>query len=224
VNDELLALLEQVIRDVKDVSAAAKLAFRLSENHIRQRGGRPVGPAQANTPAATLPVPAPASTEQPPAASNLRLENNPAKPAETSALTVSGSDSGSGSFSLALSDRISKQSSLGDRRSNEPLPPGFGDFWALYPRRVGKADAIRAWVRQRPPAAEARTALVWQIEAWDSERPPRPTEKIPHPATWLNGRRWEDERPQRQARPAGFTEKELRGHQAADDWATGGKR
>lgn len=75
------------------------------------------------------------------------------------------------------------------------MPPGFGDFWALFPRRVGKQDAEKSWRKQKPDPELVRTALIWQIEAWDAESPPRPIDKIPHPATWLNGRRWEDEKP-----------------------------
>jgi hypothetical protein len=64
----------------------------------------------------------------------------------------------------------------------------FGIFWAVYPKRVAKKDAERAWKRltsqQRVAAMEA---LPRHIENWAEP------EFIPYPASWLNGERWEDE-------------------------------
>jgi hypothetical protein len=69
---------------------------------------------------------------------------------------------------------------------------GFEEFWSLYPRHVGKQAALRAWRKLHPPLEAIRTALAWQREQprWRED----PT-YIPHPATYLNGRRWEDEPP-----------------------------
>lgn len=74
------------------------------------------------------------------------------------------------------------------------LPEGFSEFWHLYPRRVCKLVAIKAWERINPDInlrAEIISALRWQNEHVFRYRE---MEKIPHPATWLNGRRWEDEK------------------------------
>ena len=72
-------------------------------------------------------------------------------------------------------------------------------FWPAYPRRVSKGAAREAWVRLRPPTPEIGTysvlagrivaGLEWYVEGeWAS----RPEDKIPHAATWLNQKRWED--------------------------------
>lgn len=70
---------------------------------------------------------------------------------------------------------------------------GFDAFWALYPRRVAKQAAVSAWAKLHP-AEDLRVrimnALAVQVQRDYSKREP---EKIPHAATWLNGRRWEDE-------------------------------
>lgn len=68
----------------------------------------------------------------------------------------------------------------------------FADFWALFPRRVAKKDAERAWNRlDLNLRALAMTALPNHIKFWEADG--RARTFIPHPATWLNGARWEDE-------------------------------
>ena len=69
----------------------------------------------------------------------------------------------------------------------------FAEFWAAYPRKVGKHNAERAWAKLRPPLGEVLTALeVWRNSGdWRREG----GRYIPHPATWLNRGGWEDEVP-----------------------------
>jgi hypothetical protein len=90
--------------------------------------------------------------------------------------------------------------------ANEPLPPvyalvptskplakvdGFETFWALYPRRTGKGAALKAWNTAKPDLEAVKSALSWQVyqASWGKDG----GAFIPHPATWLNQRRWEDE-------------------------------
>jgi len=70
----------------------------------------------------------------------------------------------------------------------------FNKFWDAWPRKVAKADAVKAWNKLAPDAELTiyiieRVNLLAQTDDWlkDGGR------YIPHPATWLNGRRWEDE-------------------------------
>lgn len=77
--------------------------------------------------------------------------------------------------------------------SNNPLTP-FIDFWDDYPRKVNKAQAIKAWEKLRPDpelAAKIKTALnhAKQSRDWTKDD----GAFIPHASTWLNQRRWEDE-------------------------------
>lgn len=68
----------------------------------------------------------------------------------------------------------------------------FTEFYASYPRKVARRDAEKAWAKLSPDErAKALQALPQHIRYWDV----RGTEKefIPHPATWLNGARFEDE-------------------------------
>lgn len=74
----------------------------------------------------------------------------------------------------------------------EPSPDGFNDFWNLYPRKQAKKKAQDAWRKIKADELPAilnglRTAM--QTEQWQKDG----GRFIPLPATWLNGRRWEDE-------------------------------
>ena len=69
----------------------------------------------------------------------------------------------------------------------------FERFWTAYPRKVGKRNALRAF--QRLSAEDALAAI--EDVSIRATRDPDWTKDggtyVPHPATYLNGRRWEDE-------------------------------
>lgn len=91
-------------------------------------------------------------------------------------LVKSGSGSGSVSAPTAL-----------DLTTHTPT---FDDFWAIWPRTEGKADALKAWdkaIRKSPASAIHEAAREY------SNHPHRPAKQfVPHGATWLNGERWND--------------------------------
>ena len=79
-------------------------------------------------------------------------------------------------------------------KPSSPSGDGFVRFWGAYPRKVGKIAALKAWKRLKTPA----TILPKILEAIERQRAsPQWTKDggqfIPHPATWLNQGRWEDE-------------------------------
>ena len=68
----------------------------------------------------------------------------------------------------------------------------FDVFWGAYPRKVGKTKAQRVWVRlSKVDRAAALRALPEHVSLWRVRQVA--AEFIPHPTSWLNGRRWEDE-------------------------------
>lgn len=80
---------------------------------------------------------------------------------------------------------------------NNPLPPsagGFAEFWSAYPLKKAKATAEKAWAKLKP-SADLQAAILSAIAAhklsadWMRDG----GQYIPHPTTWLNQRRWEDE-------------------------------
>ena len=73
-----------------------------------------------------------------------------------------------------------------------PPDDGFPAFWGTYPRKTAKAAALKSWGRLKPEdRAEALSALPVWAEAWAGV-PSDFRSTCPHPATWINGRRWED--------------------------------
>jgi hypothetical protein len=72
----------------------------------------------------------------------------------------------------------------------------FDRFWAEYPRKVGKANCRKIWDRLRP-SVELSEKIIAAVKAykrtdqWLKEN----GQFIPHPSTWLNQGRWEDEIP-----------------------------
>ena len=69
----------------------------------------------------------------------------------------------------------------------------FNTFWALYPKKVAKADARKAWLQTkdiRPELTNLLTAITvaCKTESWMKSG----GAFIPYPATWLRGERWDD--------------------------------
>lgn len=72
----------------------------------------------------------------------------------------------------------------------------FDRFWSLYPRKVGKANAQKAWAKLKVDSTlfdrMAAALAAWSVSPdWTKDN----GQFVPHPATWLNGKRWEDELP-----------------------------
>lgn len=70
----------------------------------------------------------------------------------------------------------------------------FKTFWKAWPKKVGKKNAEKWWTKHKPDDTLLQTiirAVTKQAatEAWTKNN----GQFIPHPATWLNGERWEDE-------------------------------
>lgn len=70
--------------------------------------------------------------------------------------------------------------------------PTFNEFWVLYPRKISKRVAEKSWSKMTPQEqSDALEAISNHLEYWKIKN--TETEYIPHPATWLNQGRWEDE-------------------------------
>lgn len=79
---------------------------------------------------------------------------------------------------------------------NRTADATFDHFWNNYPKKVAKPTALKAWAKLRP-TEELLKKILEGLEAWKG------TDQwhkdggafIPHPTTWLNQRRWEDQLP-----------------------------
>lgn len=72
----------------------------------------------------------------------------------------------------------------------------FDEFWAAYPKKVGRGDALKAYKKIKLTEPLHRQMLdaierARQCEQWQREQ----GRFIPNPATWLNQERWSDEYP-----------------------------
>lgn len=73
--------------------------------------------------------------------------------------------------------------------------PRFSEFWMAYPRRVGRGAAEVAWAKAtKSTSAQAIIdGLTRQSEKLTALASRDGGTFCPHPATWLNQKRWEDE-------------------------------
>lgn len=70
---------------------------------------------------------------------------------------------------------------------------GFEEFWQVYPRKVGKLAASKAYSRAvRILGAQGRSALESAVKRYAAVSRNADPQFIPHPATWLNQGRWDD--------------------------------
>ncbi len=72
--------------------------------------------------------------------------------------------------------------------------PGFQAFWSAYPRKAAKANALKAFEKLNPDG-DLMKMMIGALSRWSkSEQWTKDGGQfVPHAATWLNGRRWEDE-------------------------------
>jgi hypothetical protein len=79
------------------------------------------------------------------------------------------------------------------KRCEQSMPPGFEEFWAAWPKKVDKQEAIKEWVKLSP-GAELQAVILTALqqhkcrEDWLKEG----GKYILYPARWLKRRRWED--------------------------------
>lgn len=109
-------------------------------------------------------------------------------------LSPSGSDPADPDVSKPNSGILALYERPRRRRRRVVYTADFLAFWRLYPNRVKKPVAAAAWEAERPDLAEVLAALSWQtrLPDWLKEG----GRFVPHPSTYINQRRWEDEPPQ----------------------------
>lgn len=136
-------------------------------------------------------------------------EENASKNQDVGSFVDSTVDTTVDTFPLISTSFISSSTSLDNtgecEGENPPDPPKpkaekkpdifpFAEFWSVYPKKKAKQDAIKAWDKIKPDEALGKTI----IKAVQSQKLTQDWIKnggafIPYPATYLNGRRWEDE-------------------------------
>jgi uncharacterized protein YdaU (DUF1376 family) len=95
------------------------------------------------------------------------------------------------------SERISERNAPTPTPTPTITPEGFDLFWSSYPRHVAKQKAIKAYRAAIAIAAPAEILAGVKRFRFSSD-----PQYQPHPASWLNQRRWQDE--EAPSRPTGY--------------------
>ena len=87
-----------------------------------------------------------------------------------------------------------KQSLNRVKTETETTLVGFEDFWKAYPKKVGKAEAKKSWVKANGSRPHTETIIskideLKKTPQWAKDN----GQYIPNPATWLNRGGWDDE-------------------------------
>lgn len=77
------------------------------------------------------------------------------------------------------------------RRPYDTIRTDFVAFWEIVPHKIGKESAGRAWQKLSWPERAEAQARVRVFYEWFKRT--YPTASPLHPATYLNGKRWQDE-------------------------------
>lgn len=95
---------------------------------------------------------------------------------------------------LKTNNHTIKQTDNALARGGGGLDNGFEKFWSVYPKKTAKQQAFKAW-QKLDPDEELLSKILASLERqrksvqWTKDN----GQFIPYPATWLNGKRWEDE-------------------------------
>jgi uncharacterized protein YdaU (DUF1376 family) len=77
-------------------------------------------------------------------------------------------------------------------RTNPQIPDGWTEFWSVYPKKVNKPAALKAYkaakLNGNLPQVLADVERRMQGEEWTKQN----RQFVPNPATYLNNRRWEE--------------------------------
>ena len=89
----------------------------------------------------------------------------------------------------------------GEAEAFQPIPPkaesdeAFAEFWSAYPRKVGKGNAETAWKKHKCAAMLPKILVAVRSCKVSQDWTKEGGQFIPHPATWLNRKGWDDELP-----------------------------
>lgn len=101
---------------------------------------------------------------------------------------------------VGVKNTIEKKTEEKKDLAQDKLEPVFQKFWSIYPRKVGKGAAWRAFVKAAVNTDPDVIVVGAERLAADPNLPP--TQYVPHAATWLNREGWfDDPYPERQLSP-----------------------
>ena len=111
-------------------------------------------------------------------------------PRENLTLPLGKSDATPRDKNDTLNKELSNQRKEPDISSSSK-DDGFDDFWTIYPRKVGKGAARKAWKTALKKAP--KETILDGLATYQATRRGEDPSYTAHPATWLNAERWDDE-------------------------------
>ncbi len=108
------------------------------------------------------------------------------------------------SIILELNTETNEKKIISQKEIVETNKDKFEEFWKLYPRKIGKKDCSKRFSKLWDEVADKillalpNYIIFWKEreKEWREKFKPsvkQPYPFIPHPSTWLNQERWEDE-------------------------------
>lgn len=128
-----------------------------------------------------------------------KTEQNPQKPTETEK-------------SKRLSEKPKKADKDKDKdkeKDKDISLYGFEEFWGAYPRKVGKPTARKAWEKLNM-TPDLLDKMLKAIQSWKRSEQWQEERYIPHPTTWLNQERWNDEPPKPKKGHGEYIQREIK--------------
>ena len=107
-------------------------------------------------------------------------------------LTPSVNTEGVQGESLSLIDCSASSAADASDERKKSIDDDFDDWYRRYPRKKGKADALKAYRaarRKKVPHADMVDGLEAQLAEFATRQP----EHVPYPATWIRAGSWADE-------------------------------
>ena len=80
-------------------------------------------------------------------------------------------------------------------------PDGFAEFWKAYPRKVNKAQALRSFKAQKVNGNLQEIIDDVELRCKQDDWMKENGQYIPYPSTYLNNRKWEEEKPEVNSEP-----------------------
>jgi hypothetical protein len=113
-------------------------------------------------------------------------------------------------FHTPMEEKVKDNNTGFNNTSNNTLEDiyPFEEFWSAYPKKKAKEAARKAWVKLKPDETLGKEIIQAVIESAKTKDWLKENGKyIPYPATYLNGKRWEDERNESNGQNTGNTRK-----------------
>lgn len=113
-------------------------------------------------------------------------------------------------FHTPMEEKVKDNNTGFNNTSNNTLEDiyPFEEFWKAYPKKKAKEAARKAWAKLKPDETLGKEIIQAVMESAKSKDWLKENGKyIPFPATYLNGKRWEDERNESNGQNTGNTRK-----------------